>query len=131
MAEETLVVGTRRFVASEMPAAAVVRPYTDARQAPLVFVIFVAVQVLDGAFTYWGVTRFGIDVEMNALLASSMHSLGPAATLVAAKLMACACGLLLYAHAYFRALAVVSGLCLGIAVIPWLAFWVYALKAYS
>ena len=35
-----------------------VRP-SDRRQAPVVLGLFVLIQVLDGALTYWGVTRFG------------------------------------------------------------------------
>jgi hypothetical protein len=94
-------------------------------QGPAVLAIFLVVQVLDGMLTYWGVTRFGIDLEMNVLLAATMHEMGPGPTLFAAKSLACACGLLLYVHAYLKPLAVVAGLCLGIAVIPWImvAVW--------
>jgi len=81
--------------------------------------LFVLIQVLDGALTYWGVTRFGVDLEMNALLSRWMQEIGPAPTLVIAKSLACACGLILYRADYFRALAAVAGLCLGIAVVPW------------
>jgi hypothetical protein len=92
----------------------------DLRQGPLVLTIFLVTQCLDGLLTYWGVLRFGIDIEMNTLLATLMQSVGPAAALFAAKALACACGLLLYANAYLRPLAVVAGLCLGLAVIPWI-----------
>ena len=95
-----------------------VRP-ADRRQAPVVLGLFVLIQVLDGALTYWGVTRFGVDLEMNALLSRWMQEIGPAPTLVIAKSLACACGLILYRADYFRALAAVAGLCLGIAVVPW------------
>jgi hypothetical protein len=98
----------------------------DQRQGPLVLGIFVVAQVLDGLLTYWGVSRFGIDLEMNALLASTMHEIGPGATLLVAKGLACGCGLLLYTHAYLRPLAAVSGLCLGLAVLPWLFVFVSA-----
>jgi hypothetical protein len=91
----------------------------DARQAPLVLGLFVLIQLLDGVLTYWGVTRFGIDLEMNGLLSRWMHDIGPATTLLVAKSLACACGLILYRADYFRALAAVAGLCLGVAVIPW------------
>lgn len=127
MMEDTLVVGARRFITGDVAFEPPVNA-ADARQAPLVFAIFVAIQFLDGILTYWGVTRFGIEIEMNALLASSMESIGPAATLVAAKSLACACGVVLYANGYFRPLAAVSGLCLGLAVVPWLLFWAYMLQ---
>ena len=95
-----------------------VRP-SDRRQAPVVLGLFVLIQVLDGALTYWGVTRFGVDLEMNALLSRWMQEIGPAPTLLIAKTLACACGLILYRADYFRALAAVAGLCLGVAVVPW------------
>jgi hypothetical protein len=106
-------------------AAETSRLRTDARQAPLVLGIFFLVQLLDGTLTYWGVNRFGVEMEMNALLAAGMLSIGPGATLVAAKLVACAGGLVLYGSGYHRPLAAVAGLCLGLAVIPWLVFWFY------
>jgi hypothetical protein len=92
----------------------------DVKQGPLVLAIFFATQVLDGALTYWGVTRFGIELEMNSLLAATMIEVGPATALLAAKTLACACGVVLYVNAYLRPLAAVAGLCLGLAVIPWL-----------
>jgi hypothetical protein len=92
----------------------------DKKQGPLVFAIFIAIQVLDGLLTYWGVTRFGIELEMNQLLAATMLALGPAPALLMAKGLACGCGLVLYANAYLRPLAAVAGLCLGLAVVPWL-----------
>lgn len=96
----------------------------DRRQGPLVFAIFLMAQLLDGILTYWGVSRFGIDLEMNGLLATTMHSIGPAPALLLAKALACGCGLMLYANRYLRPLAAVSGLCVGIAVLPWLFVWV-------
>lgn len=106
-------------------AAAASRARSDSRQAPLVLGIFFLVQALDGVLTYWGVNEFGVEMEMNAILASGMLSIGPGATLVAAKLVACAGGLVLYGSGYHRPLAAVAGLCLGVAVVPWLVFWFY------
>ena len=125
MSADTLVIGRRHTTAEVAVAPRAHR--SDAGQAPLVLIVFVAVQFLDGVLTYWGVTRFGIDLEMNALLASSMMAIGPAATLIAAKLLAFACGLVLYGSGYYRPLAAVSGLCLGLAVLPWLLFWAYTM----
>jgi hypothetical protein len=98
----------------------------DARQAPAVLAIFLVTQLLDGWLTYWGVSKYGIELEMNALLANTMHQVGPVAALLLAKALACGCGMLLYAHAYWRPLAVMAGLCLGVAVVPWLGMvaWV-------
>jgi hypothetical protein len=96
-----------------------VRP-EDLKQAPLVLTIFLVTQLLDGLLTYWGVTRFGIEMELNTLLAATIHEVGPGAALLAAKGLACVCGMVLYVNLYLRPLAVVSGLCLGVAVVPWL-----------
>ena len=98
----------------------------DLRQGPLVFGLFLLIQLLDGGLTYWGVSKFGIHLEMNGLLAGWMYEIGPAATLVVAKSVACVCGLILYKAQYLRPLAIVAGLCLGIAVVPW-AFLMAAL----
>jgi len=101
----------------------------DREQAPIVFAIFLLSQVLDALFTYGGVNRLGIDVEMNQLLANGMRMVGPGLTLTAAKLVACLCGLFLYSTARHRTLAVAAGLSIGVAVVPWCVvfFWV-ALK---
>ena len=112
------------------PAAAASRTRAkDQRQAPLVLFIFLVGQFFDGVLTYWGVSRFGVEMEMNTLLATSMHAIGPGATLVAAKLVACAGGLVLYGSGYYRPLAAVAGLCLGLAVVPWAVFWVYTVHS--
>ncbi len=101
----------------------------DREQAPIVFAIFVISQVLDALFTYGGVHRLGIDVEMNLLLAAGMRVIGPGMTLTVAKLVACLCGYFLYCTARHRTLAVAAGLSIGVAVVPWCVvfFWV-ALK---
>src|SRR5262245_15627031 len=117
---ETLTWGSQQ-TASRWATLTGARPLPDdAKQGPLVLAIFVVTQLLDGVLTYWGVTRFGIELEMNTLLAMSMHFVGPGAALFAAKGLACACGLVLYCNAYLRPLAAVAGLCLGLAVIPWI-----------
>jgi hypothetical protein len=106
-----------RTVVRPLPRVAVFSD--DEVQAPIVLGLFVLIQLLDGVLTYWGVTHFGIDLEMNGLLSRWMHEIGPATTLFVAKALACACGVILYRADYFRALAAVAGLCLGIAVVPW------------
>ena len=116
---ETLTWGYQRLPDHTATARVRVRP-EDARQAPLVLGIFLMTKLLDGWLTYWGVTRFGIELEMNGLLAATMHQIGPMATLLGAKTLACVCGLILYFHSYWRPLAAMAGLCLGVAVVPWL-----------
>jgi hypothetical protein len=97
----------------------------DREQAPIVFTIFLISQVLDALLTYGGVSRLGIDVEMNLLLANGMRAIGPGPTLTAAKLVACLCGFFLYSTARHRTLAVAAGLSIGIAVVPWCVVFIW------
>jgi hypothetical protein len=91
-----------------------------AKQARIILGLFILTQLLDGALTYWGVTKFGIGVESNTWLASLMESIGPGSALVAAKGLAVACGFILFATTSFRVLTVATGWCLGFAVVPWM-----------
>ena len=90
-------------------------------QGPLVLAIFIVTQVLDGTMTYWGVNKFGLDIEFNAWLAEFMRSVGPAPALVAAKGLACVCGCVLFFTTSLRVLAVATGWCIGFALVPWMA----------
>lgn len=90
-------------------------------QGPLVLAIFIVTQVLDGSMTYWGVSRFGIDIEFNRWLAALMTAVGPAPAILCAKGLACVCGLILFFTTSLRVLAVAAGWCLGFAVVPWMA----------
>ena len=91
-----------------------------ANQAPIVLAVFILTQMLDGALTYWGVTKFGLAVESNAYLLELMQSIGPAQALIAAKALAVVCGVILFSTTSFRVLAVATDWCLGFAVVPWL-----------
>lgn len=88
-------------------------------QGPIILVIFLLTQVLDGSLTYWGVSRFGLDVELNFWLAQFMEAVGPAPALVMAKALACVCGFILFSTASLRVLAVATGWCIGFALVPW------------
>jgi hypothetical protein len=94
-----------------------------ANQAPVVLAVFILTQLLDGALTYWGVTKFGLAVESNAYLLSLMESIGTGPALIAAKVLAVACGFILFSTTSFRVLAVATGWCLGFAVVPWLVLF--------
>lgn len=88
-------------------------------QGPLVFAIFLVTQVLDAAFTYRGVTQWGLGVEMNTLMVRAMEAIGPGPALVVAKIFACLCGLYLHVTERHRPLAIATGACIGVAVVPW------------
>lgn len=82
--------------------------------------IFVVLQVADGVLTYAAVNRFGASAEGNPILAAWIVITGAAPALVAAKLLACACGGVLYAAGVHRVLVGLSALYLFAAVVPWL-----------
>lgn len=97
-------------------------------QATTVFAVFLAVQVLDGLLTYAGITMLGVEAEGNALLVTSIRAIGAPRALLAAKLLACVCGYILFRTRSYRALAVAAGLYIGVAIVPWLGILGNALR---
>jgi hypothetical protein len=89
--------------------------------ARLMLAIFVVFQISDGLLTYAAVQVFGIHAEGNPLLVTWMHLAGPAQTLFGAKLLACGCGVILYALGVSRILALLTLFYLGAAIVPWLS----------
>jgi type IV secretory pathway VirB6-like protein len=88
----------------------------------LTLLLFLTLQVADGAITYGAASIFGTGAEGNPILATWMQIAGIGPTLVAAKLLACGAGLLLYYH-YHRGHVVLAALnvCYAFgAVLPWL-----------
>jgi hypothetical protein len=83
-------------------------------------IFFVLLQLADGVLTYAAVQRFGASAEGNPLLATWMVITGTTPALIGAKLLACACGGVLYAAGVHRVLAGLSALYLFAAVMPWL-----------
>ena len=75
--------------------------------------------MLDGTMTYAGVRVLGPHVEVNGVLAWYMDVLGVGTAIAMAKLFACGCGCVLYSRRWHRTLAALSGLYLGVAVLPW------------
>ena len=83
-------------------------------------VLFVVLQFTDGVLTYAAVQRFGAGAEGNPILATWIVISGALPALVGAKLLACACGGVLYVAGVHRVLAGLSALYLIAAVVPWL-----------
>jgi hypothetical protein len=81
---------------------------------------FVIMQLADGVLTYAAVQQFGSSAEGNPIIATWIVLTGAAPALVGAKLMACACGGILYVAGVHRVLAGLSALYLLGAVVPWL-----------
>lgn len=90
------------------------------RFARLVLMLFLVAQVCDGVFTYVAVSAVGIGAEGNVLLASWMHQIGPAPTLLMAKVVSIAAGVLVYVRGLHSVLAGLTAFYLAAAVGPWL-----------
>ena len=84
-----------------------------------VIVLFLIAQAADGVMTYVGVTTLGVQLEANPLLASLMTAFGEGAAVAAAKLVAAALGVSLHFIGVHRILAVLTGIYLLAALLPW------------
>jgi hypothetical protein len=82
--------------------------------------LFLLAQACDGIFTYVAIRSDGIAAEGNMLLATWMTLVGPAPTLLGAKTLAAACGLLLYARGVHRTLTVLTIFYALAAIGPWI-----------
>ena len=82
--------------------------------------IFIVMQMVDGVLTYAAVDRFGASAEGNPIIATWIVITGALPALLGAKLLACACGGVLYAAGVHRVLAGLTALYLFAAVVPWL-----------
>ena len=90
------------------------------RPSRLVLLLFLAAQLCDGLFTYIAVSAFGLVAEGNILLATWMGLVGPAPALLGAKMLAAACGVLLYIKGVHRTLALLTAFYAVGAVGPWM-----------
>jgi hypothetical protein len=70
--------------------------------------------------TYGAVSIFGTAAEGNPLLETWMHIAGPGPALVGAKLLACACGVVLYSLGIRRTLAALTAFYVFAGIGPWL-----------
>lgn len=82
------------------------------------FLVFTALQVLDGFFTYCGVSLSGIP-EGNPLLARLMVSLGVTPALATVKVLATAFGAVLHLFRVHRIVATLALIYLLFAIGPW------------
>ena len=82
--------------------------------------IFVVLQLADGVLTYAAVDRFGPGAEGNPILVAWILIAGAMPAVFGAKLLACACGGVLYAAGVHKVLMGLSTLYLFAAVLPWL-----------
>jgi len=83
--------------------------------------LFLVAQALDGALTYVGVSALGLHMEANPLLAWMMGTMGLAAGVASAKLVASVLGIVLHLSSVHRIVAALAVFYLAVAVLPWLA----------
>jgi hypothetical protein len=86
-------------------------------------VSFLIVQCLDGALTYIGVSFWGLGIEANPLVASTVRMVGLAAGVTAVKLVAAGFGMLLHLHRVHHVVALLTALYFAAAILPWAAIF--------
>ncbi len=93
--------------------------HRDLSRGEVAILAFFLVQALDAAFTYWGVTLHGRDIEGNPLVASLMLSIGEGPALASAKLAAAGCGMILHLTHVHRIVAALTAFYVCAALLPW------------
>ena len=89
------------------------------RFGDVVLILFLIAQLLDGVFTYLGVTTHGTAVEANPILGWLMASVGAGPALAGAKLLAGSFGVALHMIQVHGIMALLTALYFGVAVVPW------------
>ena len=87
----------------------------------LAVIVFLVAQVSDGVLTYIGVSTYGLSIEGNPVITWLMAALGEGPGLAAAKVTAGFFGMLLHLSAVHKAVAILAGFYIVVAIIPWLA----------
>jgi hypothetical protein len=93
----------------------------QSRFGNLVVIAFLVAQALDGAFTYIGIMTFGPSIEGNPLLTSLMSSMSHGFVVMGAKMMAATFGMTLHLFGVHRIVAVLTGIYVAVAIVPWTA----------
>lgn len=83
-----------------------------------IIILFLIAQVLDGAFTYLGVSAYGL-TEGNPLIAHFIKQHGAGPSLTAAKILAVVCAMALHLVGFHRTLGLLTLMYLMLAVLPW------------
>jgi hypothetical protein len=84
----------------------------------IVVVLFLVAQLLDGVFSYLGISAFGVS-EGNPLIAHYIHHVGLGPSLTVAKLVAVVSAMLLHLLGFHRVLAFLTLMYLSLAILPW------------
>jgi len=107
--------------------ATILRPQPVVHQQPRrsmfgvgILLVFLLAQLLDGVFTYVGISRFGEAIEANPLLAWYIATFGAGVAVIGAKTLAVACAAMLHLYNRHRTVGVLTILYLVAAVWPWM-----------
>ena len=85
----------------------------------VILLLFLTAQGFDGLFTYTAVHAYGLQAEGNALIATWIALVGPGTALFGAKIVASACGVLLYVRGLNRTLSLLTVVYIVGAIGPW------------
>jgi hypothetical protein len=88
-----------------------------------VVLAFFAAQLLDGVFTYVGVSVWGPAIEANPLVSSAVAVAGLGAGLTGVKAVAIAFGMLLHLRRLHTLVALLTAIYVAIAIVPWTAIF--------
>lgn len=91
----------------------------------IALIVFLLAQASDGVLTYIGVSTYGLHVEGNPLIAWLMSAMGEGPALATAKLAAGFFGIALHMSAVHRAVALLAGFYVAVAIIPWVTILFY------
>jgi hypothetical protein len=100
---------------------------TGSRFGDIVVLLFLVAQCLDGGFTYLGISFWGPGVEGNPLISSAVSYAGLGLGLAGAKLFAVALGIALHIGRVHNALALLTGIYVFGAIVPWMAMFLFHL----
>ena len=89
--------------------------------------LFLVVQCLDGAFTYLGVSMWGLGIEGNPIVSSAVSVAGLGVGLAGAKLFAVGLGIVLHLRRVHNVVAVLTAIYVTFAIIPWAALFLISL----
>jgi hypothetical protein len=104
---------------TEMHGGTANRPHASATFGNAVFLVFALAQLADGLFTYIGISRFGVAIELNPLIVWSAALFGAGTALVGVKTFAMLCAMLLHMTARHHAIGALTIVYLIGAIWPW------------
>jgi hypothetical protein len=89
----------------------------------LVVLGFLLVQLLDGVFTYLGVSIWGPEIEANPLVSLAVAAVGLGTGVAVAKLVAIGFGIVLHLRRVHNLVALLTAIYVAAAILPWTALF--------